>query len=61
MKIRFFGERNSQVVVEVQCCSNQSLFAGTGKGGNSIWGGKFEDEFHEDLKVGLSAALNTEV
>ncbi|ELU05128.1 hypothetical protein CAPTEDRAFT_140600, partial [Capitella teleta] len=23
---------------------------GTGKGGNSIWGGKFEDEFHEDLK-----------
>lgn len=24
---------------------------GTGKGGNSIWGRKFEDEFHETLKV----------
>ena len=24
---------------------------GTGKGGNSIWGKKFEDEFHETLKV----------
>lgn len=23
----------------------------TGKGGNSIWGRKFEDEFKEDLKV----------
>jgi peptidyl-prolyl cis-trans isomerase-like 3 len=23
---------------------------GTGKGGESIWGGKFEDEFHETLK-----------
>jgi hypothetical protein len=27
------------------------LISGTGKGGNSIWGEKFEDEFHEDLKV----------
>jgi peptidyl-prolyl cis-trans isomerase-like 3 len=25
---------------------------GTGKGGTSIWGRKFEDEFHETLKVG---------
>ena len=24
---------------------------GTGKGGNSIWGKKFDDEFHETLKV----------
>lgn len=24
---------------------------GTGKGGNSIWGKKFEDEFREQLKV----------
>ena len=24
---------------------------GTGKGGTSIWGRKFEDEFHETLKV----------
>ena len=24
---------------------------GTSKGGDSIWGGKFEDEFHETLKV----------
>ena len=24
---------------------------GTGKGGASIWGEKFEDEFHETLKV----------
>ena len=24
---------------------------GTGKGGNSIWGSKFEDEFREALKV----------
>ena len=23
---------------------------GTGKGGNSIWGQKFEDEIHSDLK-----------
>ena len=23
---------------------------GTGKGGSSIWGSKFEDEFHENLK-----------
>ena len=27
------------------CCT------GTGKGGQSIWGGKFEDEFHDSLKV----------
>ena len=25
--------------------------SGTGKGGTSIWGKKFEDEFHETLKV----------
>lgn len=25
--------------------------SGTGKGGNSIWGKKFEDEFREQLKV----------
>ena len=25
--------------------------AGTGKGGTSIWGKKFEDTFHESLKV----------
>jgi cyclophilin family peptidyl-prolyl cis-trans isomerase len=24
---------------------------GTGKGGTSIWGGKFADEFHDALKV----------
>ncbi|XP_074650589.1 peptidyl-prolyl cis-trans isomerase-like 3 [Tubulanus polymorphus] len=24
--------------------------SGTGKGGKSIWGGKFADEYHEDLK-----------
>lgn len=24
---------------------------GTGKGGNSIWGQKFEDYFHENLKA----------
>ena len=24
---------------------------GTGKGGTSIWGRKFDDEFHETLKV----------
>ena len=24
---------------------------GTGKGGTSIWGRKFEDKFHETLKV----------
>ena len=27
--------------------------AGTGKGGESIWGEKFEDEFRESLKVSL--------
>lgn len=26
---------------------------GTGKGGESIWGGKFADEFHHDLKHGM--------
>ena len=26
---------------------------GTGKGGTSIWGRKFEDEFHETLKVSV--------
>lgn len=26
----------------------------TGKGGSSIWGRKFEDEFKENLKVGIS-------
>lgn len=25
---------------------------GTGKGGSSIWGGKFKDEFHQDLRHG---------
>lgn len=25
---------------------------GTGKGGQSIWGKKFEDEVRDDLKVG---------
>lgn len=25
---------------------------GTGKGGTSIWGKKFPDQFHETLKVG---------
>lgn len=24
---------------------------GTGKGGNSIWGNRFEDEFKDELKV----------
>ena len=28
---------------------------GTGKGGSSIWGGKFADEFHETLKVSCFA------
>jgi len=27
------------------------LNTGTGKGGTSIWGKKFEDEFHESLRV----------
>jgi len=27
------------------------LHIGTGKGGTSIWGKKFEDEFHESLRV----------
>lgn len=26
---------------------------GTGKGGKSIWGSKFEDEFHDSLRVGV--------
>ena len=30
---------------------------GTGKGGTSIWGRKFEDEFHETLKVGYIAIM----
>ena len=27
---------------------------GTGKGGESIWGGKFEDEINPDLKVAIT-------
>lgn len=27
------------------------LFSGTGKGGSSIWGRKFEDELRDGLKV----------
>jgi len=27
------------------------MLVGTGKGGTSIWGKKFEDEFHESLRV----------
>ena len=30
---------------------NGSYFSGTGKGGTSIWNKKFEDEFHDNLKV----------
>ena len=30
---------------------------GTGKGGESIWGGKFEDSFHPTLKHGLFVCL----
>ena len=32
-------------------CVRMFHHLGTGKGGDSIWGGKFEDEFHETLKV----------
>ena len=28
------------------------MFVGTGKGGQSIWGKNFPDEFDENLKVG---------
>lgn len=31
--------------------------AGTGKGGECIWGGKFEDEFHPDLRVRGGASV----
>jgi len=30
---------------------------GTGKGGESIWGGKFEDEISAELKVRRSCRL----
>ena len=35
--------------------------SGTGKGGTSIWGKKFDDEFHETLKVSTlyNSLLNT--
>lgn len=29
-------------------------FIGTGKGGSSIWGKKFEDELVDEFKVGFS-------
>ena len=32
---------------------------GTGKGGTSIWGRKFEDEFHETLKVSMDPHTHT--
>ena len=48
------------LVVLVRCARNIKEFmvqtgdpTGTGKGGTSIWGGTFVDEFHESLKVGL--------
>ena len=31
---------------------------GTGKGGQSIWGGRFEDEFHDSLKVCSSVSAS---
>lgn len=34
---------------------------GTGKGGNSIWGKKFPDEFKEELKVSESESLAVKV
>lgn len=36
-------------------CSLTSVYihTGTGKGGECIWGGKFEDELRDVLKVGL--------
>jgi len=39
-----------------------SSVLGTGKGGKSIWNRKFEDEFHENLKVSTLtvAALSTD-
>jgi cyclophilin family peptidyl-prolyl cis-trans isomerase len=33
----------------------------TGKGGNSIWGRKFEDEFKEDLKVCIYSESDTQM
>lgn len=32
--------------------------SGTGKGGESIWGKPFIDEFHPDLKHGIFAIFN---
>ena len=34
---------------------------GTGKGGESIWGGKFEDEISAELKVRVTSASTTSV
>lgn len=36
-------------------------FSGTGKGGESIWGGKFEDELRDLLKVCMAELVNLEV
>jgi len=37
--------------------SGFKLHIGTGKGGTSIWGKKFEDEFHESLRVCILFAV----
>ena len=65
----FFCPKTSDITVLHSCISvplftmlHMSSAPGTGKGGKSIWNRKFEDEFHENLKVSTFtlAALSTD-
>ncbi|XP_035754983.1 peptidyl-prolyl cis-trans isomerase-like 3 isoform X2 [Egretta garzetta] len=59
IKIELFCERTPKTCESenpVICCS--ASLSGTGKGGNSIWGKKFEDEFSEYLKHSVRGVVS---
>lgn len=45
------GDNPSQLPPPAPARTETTSVAGTGKGGECIWGGKFEDEFSDRLKV----------
>nr|XP_021155183.1 peptidyl-prolyl cis-trans isomerase-like 3 isoform X4 [Columba livia] len=50
------ARRSFQSANAVMCCGASP--SGTGKGGNSIWGKKFEDEFSEYLKHSVRGVVS---
>lgn len=47
----YFVDKNDIVLL---CFFKKNSCSGSGKGGTSIWGRKFEDEFSEHLKVKIN-------